>query len=74
MAQIRIQDGLERLVEYFLSNRDDKAVAQTLELCQRLLERFNVFEVTRLTIRQDDDGESIRDVEHVSELIKRRCI
>jgi hypothetical protein len=73
MAQIRIKDGLERLVEYFLSKRDDKTVAQTLDLCQRLLDRLQFSEVTRLTIRHDDDGEVIRDLEHVSELIKRRC-
>jgi lipase chaperone LimK len=39
MAQTRIQDGLTRLVEYFLSGQDDEGVEQTLEVCRRLLER-----------------------------------
>jgi hypothetical protein len=40
MAQNRIQDGLGRLVEHFLSNKDDENIAQTLEVCKRLLDRF----------------------------------
>lgn len=46
MAQARIQDGLSRLVQYLLPNKDDKSVAQTLEVCKRLLERCdNSYEV-----------------------------
>jgi len=40
MAQTRIQDGLARLVEHFLANKDDPAYDQTLEVCKRLLERY----------------------------------
>lgn len=39
MAQSRIQDGLARLVEHLLSNKNDESIEQTLEVCQRLLER-----------------------------------
>ena len=39
MAQSRINDGLNRLVDHFLSQRDDESVQQTLEVCKRLLER-----------------------------------
>jgi hypothetical protein len=39
MAQGRIQDGLTRLVEHYLQE-DDEGVAQTMELCQRLIERL----------------------------------
>jgi hypothetical protein len=39
MAQVRIQDGLSRLVEHFLQG-DDEAIASTLELCKVLIERL----------------------------------
>ena len=41
MSQTRIHDGLLRLVEHFLANKDDPAFGQTLEVCQRLLERLS---------------------------------
>lgn len=44
MAQARIDDGLARLVEHFLANKDDESVKQILEVCKRLLERYNISE------------------------------
>jgi hypothetical protein len=41
MAQVRIQDGLARLVEHFVQE-DDVAVDKTLEVCKRLIERFSL--------------------------------
>ena len=70
MAQVRIQDGLARLVEHFIQG-DDEGVAQTLEVCKRLIERYGLMNETDDRV---DDDESVADVEHVSELIKRRCI
>lgn len=44
MAQARIHDGLTRLVEHFLANKDEESVAQTLEICERLLQRWETFD------------------------------
>lgn len=70
MAQVRIQDGLERLVEHFVQE-DDVSVAKTLEVCKRLIERFILG--GNSADDSEDDDQVVRDVEHVSELIKRRC-
>ena len=73
MAQARIHDGLRRLVEHFLSNQDEVSKAQILEVCERLLQRYKV-EDQDLTVRDDDGQETVKDVEHISELIKRKCM
>jgi len=75
MSQTRIKDGLERLVQHYLADKDDPAFEQTLEVCKRLLERYLPVD-KRIEIdvgREDDDVENVRDVGHINELIKRRC-
>lgn len=73
MAQVRINDGLARLVEHYLADQDDKSTIKTLEICKRLLERYFLSLGSGADFCREDDYASTGDVEHISELIKRRC-